>query len=284
MNNLVASETKHGHARSPFRINHQIIEIPDRGSGSLGGWISIPDHIDVHAPPLVAVHGIHRDARTQVQNFGSVASSLGRVVVAPLFDSVHFRGYQQVVLKCRADIALFDLMNRIRDMGIPMGRRIDLFGYSGGAQFAHRLAMLYPQHITRLNLAAAGWYTFPDNNPYPYGLGKRKKSHPALGVHLPHVLEAFLQLQIRVHIGLRDNEPDINTRRNSRLDIQQGTSRLERARAWTSAIRRCSARMGIDSDIQLEEIKNCSHSFIEYFDLGNLEHSVFSQQSVSVNH
>ena len=46
--------------------------------------------------------------------------------------------------------------------------RVDLVGFSGGAQFAHRFAMLYPGCVRRVVVAAAGWYTYIDpSRPFP---------------------------------------------------------------------------------------------------------------------
>ena len=38
-------------------------------------------------------------------------------------------------------------------------RRINLFGFSGGAQFAHRYAMAHPGSVNALVLTAPGWFT-----------------------------------------------------------------------------------------------------------------------------
>ena len=54
-----------------------------------------------------------------------------------------------------------------------------LFGFSGGAQFAHRYVLAHPDRVAAAGIGAAGWYTFPDSaTPYPYGLGRGAGQQP----------------------------------------------------------------------------------------------------------
>ena len=149
-----------------YTLQHRVAE----ARGDLSCWLALPPEISIDAPPLVAVHGIRRGARDQASHFAARAAALGRPVIAPLFDVKAWPRYQQVVHRERADLALLALMTELRLAGIWRTRSFELFGYSGGAQFAHRFAMLYPHLVERLTVASAGWYTFPDNRRrYPYG-------------------------------------------------------------------------------------------------------------------
>lgn len=264
MNNVTAGSLGRISVTKPWQPGFRIMELPSYGGGTLACCISIPSHIDSSAPPLVAIHGIFRDAFAQAEKFAPAAASKGRVVIAPLFDVAQFKGYQQVVTGSRADIALIDLLERIARTGLTCVRRFDLFGYSGGAQFAHRFAMLYPQRVNRVTVAAAGWYTFPDNAPFPIGLGPSKRARLALDSFAINALPRFLRLPIRVFAGHLDNQTDENTRHTPELDARQGTNRLDRARTWTMALKQAAKCVGIDGDIVLHEVPRCGHKFNDY--------------------
>ena len=262
----------------PVTLNdeYQLIRIDNYDSDALGGWLAVPENIKPNEPPLIAIHGVHRNARDQAEKFAGAAAQLGRIVIAPLFSERSFKKYQQVIIKGRADIGLLTLINRIRNMGFPIAKHFDLFGYSGGAQFAHRFALFYPQLIKRLTLAGTGWYTFPDNTAYPYGLGARKSENPAFNMHTQNNIELFFQICIRVFIGELEFTLDENTRQSDQLNQQQGTNRLERAEKWCHAIQRYASKRDIKADIRLRKIVGCGHQFSEYVTLGNLNQHVFS--------
>lgn len=88
---------------------------------------------------------------------------------------------------------------------------VDVFGHSGGAQLAHRFAMLNPHRVERLSLAAAGWYCLPDASmAYPYGLGiDEDPASLRWARRHEQALSAYLSLPVQVFIGpedsLRDN-------------------------------------------------------------------------------
>jgi pimeloyl-ACP methyl ester carboxylesterase len=222
--------------------------------------MALPHRIAPEAAPLVAVHGIHRQPEAQARAFASRAAAQGRVVIAPMFDAAEWPRYQQVVLGGRADLALLDLMQELRLAGIVRTRQISLAGYSGGAQFAHRFAMLYPHLVERLTVTAAGWYTFPEGVPFPYGLGVRK-GRTRWGTRIAVGLEAFLSLPIEACVGTADNMPDENTRRRPRLDERQGPDRVTRATRWVEALSAASAARGIASRARLRLLAGCGHDF-----------------------
>ena len=71
-----------------------------------------------------------------------------------------------------SDQALIALIERVFDDAGRDPGPVHLFGFSGGAQLAHRFAMLHPHLTAAVYAMAAGWYLLPDESiPYPYGLG-----------------------------------------------------------------------------------------------------------------
>ena len=217
-------------------------------------WLTLPHHPTPGALPLVAVHGIHRDARGQASVFGPRAAAQGRVVVAPLFPSPDWKGYQRVIAPRRADLALLDLFDELQQRHVADFTRIDLFGYSGGAQFAHRFSLFHPDRIRRLAFCAAGWMTFPEPRPYPYGVSTMPDAPT------PRLIDA-LALPIEVCVGEFDNAVDANTRSNPELDAQQGRHRLERAGRWVSVVRRIAQEYSIEPQVRLHVLPGCGHDF-----------------------
>lgn len=230
-----------------------------RGPLALPCWLAIPRTTFPGAVPLLAIHGIGRGAREIAETFAARAAEQGRPVIAPLFGEEDWRGYQRLVTPRRADLALLGLLDDLRLEGVVGGGRVDLFGYSGGAQCAHRFAMLHPQRVRRLSVSAAGWWTFPDLRAFPYGLGG-----PAggWGASMMGALPEFLGLEITVSVGANDASPDPTMRSAPALDRQQGPSRLMRARAWVEALRAAAAERGLSSPrLSFTVLPGAGHDF-----------------------
>jgi len=244
---------------------------PAKGKDALACWLALPSNMSPDASPIVAVHGIRRGAKQQAEALAPRAAALGRPVIAPLFDKVNWPKYQQVVRGKRADLALLELMSELRLAGIWRTRTFELCGYSGGAQFAHRFAMLYPQLVTRLAVASAGWYTFPDDAAFPYGLKERPGKPRDWGIRFAAGLEQFLRIPVQVCVGEEDCVSDINTRHGVNIDRQQGEDRLTRAKRWTEAFRQAASDRGLTPRIMLSVLPNCGHGFQDCVQYGGLD-------------
>ena len=254
--------------------NVTLLHRPAKGRGALGCWLALPHEISADAPPLVAIHGIRRRAQVQAELFGARATALGRPVIAPLFDERSWRRYQQVVRNKRADLALLALMMELRLADIWRTRTFELVGYSGGGQFVHRFAMLYPQLIARLTVVSAGWFTFPDDAAFPYGLAARPGRSDDWGPRLAAGLNRFLRLPIQVCVGAHDNVSDAHTRSTPEIDRQQGPDRMARAKRWVSALREAAVARGIDPCVSFEVLPNSGHDFHDCVRQGGLDRLV----------
>lgn len=222
-------------------------------------YIYRPARLRRDRPPLVTVHGISRNGCEHAQNFAALAERSGRLVVAPFFSRTQCPRYQKVVADgCRADQALMaTLVEVATQTGVTM-RAFDLFGFSGGAQFAHRFAMLHPARVRRLALASAGWYTFPTvEDPFPYGLSPDSKT----GQHILDSFDLFLRIPTLVLVGEQDTERDAGLRKGSRVDPRQGFTRVERATRWAQAVRAAAEVRQLPAMIQSQTLEGCGHNF-----------------------
>lgn len=249
-----------------------------KGDDDLSCWLALPDIISDTLPPLVAVHGIRREADAQAEFFGSRATALGRPVIAPVFDKTRWPRYQQAVRRGRADLALLRLMTELQDAGIWRTKKFDLFGFSGGAQFAHRFAMLHPGVVSRLTISSAGWYTFPDNAAFPYGLAPRPGRSDSWAPRLTAKLDQFLALPMHVCVGAQDNTPDSNTRSGPEINAQQGLHRRARAMRWAEAVRSAAQARGICPSVDFVALPRCGHNFRTCVTRGGLDSIVVSDQ------
>lgn len=241
---------------------------PGRGRHALPAWIVRPEAATPGAAPVVVVHGIARDAEGMARRLAGRALAQGRTLVAPLFSEDAFPRYQRVLCGSRADLALLALLDALVADGTLPPRPVDLAGYSGGAQFAHRFAWLYPHRVGRLTLAAAGWWTFPDAAPFPYGLGSAAEGPTDAPRWFRANAPDFLDRTIMVAVGAEDCVPDANTRSGRAIDAQQGRHRLERARRWTAAILAAAERLGLPPSVSLRVLADCGHSFHACADAG----------------
>jgi pimeloyl-ACP methyl ester carboxylesterase len=227
-----------------------------------------PSSLDPRRPPMVCVHGISRDAQGHLAAFTEWAERTGTELLAPLFDRRRYRGYQRLESSNRTLHAAAAL-DAILDEAVG-DRPCLLYGFSGGAQFAHRYALVRPQRVAGIALAAAGWYTFPTiAASFPYGLAPGR---------LPGSLEidfpAFLRVPKCVLVGDRDVERERSLRSNRVLDREQGDNRLARATAWVAAVNRAAAKTGQALACQLVVVRGAGHDWQDCYQHGRMHELV----------
>lgn len=238
--------------------------IPATWTAGLECWLYVPENLDSSLAPLVAVHGVGRGARNQARQFMQRAREQGRLVIAPLFDAERWAGYQRIAAHGqRADLALLTLLDSVTFQTGVSTRRVAMFGYSGGAQFAHRFAMLHPHRVERLCVCAAGWYTWPSatEQAFPHSTGFTRRRR--LGEAAESNLGRFLQIPLQVAVGERDNVVDALTRSTVLLDAQQGTHRLQRAERWVRTLRQLAEDRGLRPNARLTVLPDAGHDFRE---------------------
>lgn len=216
------------------------------------------------APPLVLLHGISRNADTLARLFGPEAERTGRTLIVPNFSLKSWPNFQRPSRSARPDQALLALLDKVASKWPDLAGPVDIFGHSGGAQLAHRLAMLYPHRVAALHLAAAGWYCLPDETmPYPYGLAAGKDVFTANWARRnAAALREFLHIPVCVYVGTEDVTRDDALRKTRALDARQGPHRHARACTYVSALNAAAQASGIPNSARLIEMTGCDHDVV----------------------
>lgn len=216
------------------------------------------------SPPLVLVHGISRNAAEMIMRFREEAERRKIPLIAPLFRKHGYGMYQQLLDRrrgVRADQALFDILSHVGDRWSIPTRHFHLFGFSGGAQFAHRLAFLHPRRLLSCVPVSAGWYSWPDTQvEWPLGLAQA----PAAEVDWT----ALSELPIHLLVGDRDIRSDEALRRSPAIDALQGGDRVERAKRFCTALR----DRGVNPNCTLTVMPGVGHSFDSAYQAGLVQH------------
>lgn len=223
-------------------------------------YIYVPSCLRQNPEIFVAVHGINRNSAEQAFRFSALAEDYGVIVLAPHFNQKIFPDYQRLGRKGRgrrADRALLRMIDEVAAQVPGFEGKVCLFGYSGGAQFAHRFAMAYPDRVRCAIIGASGWYTVPDvATPYPRGIRTPRKLK---GVTFDPA--RFLRVPFHVVVGEKDTSRKSGFNRSARLDAEQGRTRLERATSWVEKVNELAKSLGIEPPATLEILPGAHHSF-----------------------
>jgi len=235
------------------------------------GAPGVPECFIANARPgqqaLVAVHGISRNAAEIAMRFAAHPAFARVTVIAPLFDRKAFGRYQQLAVRDSAqtpsDSGLIALLEALAAEGVVLPGPVRLFGFSGGAQMAHRFAMFHPERVARLCISSAGWYCLPRSDlAWPYGLGE--------GAGRPAVGPGFLDIATTVLVGSRDTRIDSSVRQDPVVVEHQGHNRLRRARNFVRAMNQFAQAQGHPGRARLVTMPGVSHEFAQCVEEGNL--------------
>lgn len=158
---------------------------------------------------LVVIHDTLRNNQSLRDLFADYAEQSNTIVVAPLFpagigtpdDLDHYKylrfrdiRFDEILLAMTAEVAA--------RYGVS-DARFALFGFSGGAHFAHRFLYLEPARLSRLVVAAPGSVTLPvtDYRWWP-GLGDFEA---VFGRPVPW--DALKQVPVHLVVGANDTNP-----------------------------------------------------------------------------
>lgn len=211
----------------------------------------------VHLPPqanpqqplrvLLVLHGMGGSGEPFSQNLLREAERNHWVIVAPTFQYHDYLDPKQL----REDDIHF--AKRILDtldvlpqrLNVKLRQHILIYGFSRGAQLAHRFAYFYPDRVGSVVALSAGAYTLPAEKrssaqgtqviPFPYGVGDLQEC-----VGKPIDWQALRQVSFWIGVGARDDQANDVSRA---FDPYGGKTRVERARTFQQALQ----AIGIDA-------------------------------------
>lgn len=216
----------------------------------------IPSNLptDRPVPVVLALHGMGGSGDRMTQRLAEFADRNGWIVVAP---SMVYRDYmdpEQVRLDDQ------DLLPRLRDMldavpllvpaNVRVADRAFIYGFSRGGQLAHRFALFYPERVAAVVALASGSYTMPTavgtgaaggaeaSTRFPFGVADLTRY-----VGHPFDLAAIRKVPFYIGVGANDASPDGVPRP---FDALEGTTRVERARAFAASLRTLGVSTTLD--------------------------------------
>ncbi|MDY7102271.1 MAG: alpha/beta hydrolase [Actinomycetota bacterium] len=213
---------------------------------------------------IVAVHGTERGVQYYRDAFAGLATETGCIVLAPLFPvSIVFDGeldaYKFIDLGgIRFDHVLLSMVDEVADHYRIDGRRLLMYGFSGGGHFTHRFLYLHPERLEAASIGAPGIVTLLDDR-FDYWAGVRNVPE-RFGVPLD--LDAMRAVSVQTVIGGDDTQtweiamsPDDDWWVDGAQ--HQGETRLDRIAALADSL----ARHGIEVERRI--VPGIDHDDVE---------------------
>lgn len=211
-------------------------------------------------------------AQAAVGRWTAFARTHHAIVVAPAFGGSEFGGYRALFgRKIDADEFVNAVVDQVAEERIhSFNGRFSLHGHSAGAQFAARYLVMHPERLEEVVLSAPSTYPFPDPAlPWPDGMARvvrdrQSGSHAdgkapdrAAGAAFIPRPEGWLAAASEVSVSVLVGTQDIESRPPE--PGQQGSTRIERAIAWTGSMRRHAEASGGTPSIRLIQAEGLDH-------------------------
>lgn len=141
--------------------------------------------------------------------------------------------------------------------------KFDIYGHSGGGQFAHRLVLMKPDlNINQVISSNGGWFTVADTGAnFPYGL----KNAPIPTANYASFFAANLTVQVGVPCNVcNSNNSDQSTgfRHNAAADAQ-GLNRIDRALYFYNNGKALAQKLGLPFNWEFRQVNNAYHDPIK---------------------
>lgn len=217
----------------------------------------IPTTIDTSHPVsvLVAFHGFSGSGPAIASRLRACADQYGWVILAPTMAYRDYFDPQQLRADAQQNLPrVRELIQQLRDAlnNMQLQPKLLLYGFSRGAQMAHRFSMVYPSEVVAVAVLSAGSYTLPEaedaaNQPlsFPFGVSDL----PVLPTG-KFDQATFVQIPFWVGVGAEDTNPSDTSRA---WDIYEGQTRVDRAQAFASVLQ------GLGVSVELQVFGGAGH-------------------------
>jgi len=220
-------------------------------------FVHLPPDAAKHQPlrVLVALHGMGGRGDDFARGLIADADRHGWVLVAP---TMRYGNWTDLTELTKDDLKysrmLRDTLSQLpQKLGLKLRQHVLIYGFSRGAQLAHRFALFYPARVETVAAFSAGTYTLPTEKksktteplPLPYGVGDLQQQ---IGQSCDWT--QLKKISFWLGVGANDNRSDDVPRV---FDPYVGRNRVERARAFEEALK----ALGID--VHLVVFQNADH-------------------------
>ena len=200
----------------------------------------LPKEINSDTKVLFVIHGASRNAEFYLEQWIESSKDKNIILVAPHFIKRNFRSYHTLEMSTSSGVINTDkntwLTGSIKSFYTYFQSKYNLesdtylmFGFSGGSQFIHRYLMYgEDQAIERAAIGSAGWYTFVESKPFPWGI----KNMPLE----PGRLEWLMSREVLLLLGSKDNDPLSKSLNKTKGSMEQGSDRLMRGKNYFNSL------------------------------------------------
>ena len=205
---------------------------------------------------LVSIRGMGDRPEDFATGFAPRAEANGWILIVPRFNYGDWKQIETLRADDRANLAWLNSLLDVLpgQIPFPIRNKILIYGFSRGAQSAHRFALMHPERVLATASMSAGTYTLPVATTTPSG--KAPLDFPLGVADLDRYCGGpFDPADVRhvafwIGVGEKDNSPgDVP----QSWDQYIGSTRVERARTFAKAM----ANLG--APVQLEIIPRLGH-------------------------
>ena len=187
---------------------------------------------------LLALHGQAGDGGRMAHRLQGCAEQHGWLLIAPTMAYRNYLDPDQVRQDAEENLPrLHALLANVRAQiaGVYLQPDLLLYGFSRGAQMAHRFSLLYPSEVTAVAVLSAGSYTLPEDqdpshSPLEFPFGVADLQRVAGGAFDP---VAFGRIPFWIGVGGADTNPADTA---PAWDQLEGRTRVERAQAFAQQL------------------------------------------------
>lgn len=224
----------------------------------------MPKIIDKNTEVLFIIHGASRDVDGYLDLWIESSKEKNVILVAPHFTKTHFPHYSTLGMATHSgnliknkdrwlDNSLSNFYSYFKNRYNLETNNYRVFGFSGGSQFAHRYLMYgNDKKISRAALGSAGWYTFINNEDFPYGI----KDMPLEAGRI----EWLMSNKILFFLGDEDNDPNHSSLNTSVGAMNQGSDRYERGLNYFDHLIFIGEKFNIPFRWNFKSIKGTDHN------------------------
>ena len=196
----------------------------------------LPKEIDENTKVIFIIHGNSRDVERYINLWLEPSKDKNVILVAPHFTRSNYSNFGTLQIARPSGKILKNQSNNLKNSLSLFftyfknkynlqTSTYSIFGFSAGSQFTHRYLLFSDDiQVDRVVLGSAGWYTFLNNEPYPYGMRNMPIERERY--------EWYLSREVLFILGAKDNDPNHESLNNSKGAKQQGSNRFERGQNY----------------------------------------------------